>query len=117
MGPIAMAEEAPATQALMVRSWLWAVPFYMFKDQLCVLTTELANSPPLELQLPALFVLNKEIPPVSVGGAANDFLWLGAPAYFSYSPAKLMYRLHSKLASEKAARGTPWSVYLCRMSG
>ena len=74
----------------MVRSWLWSFLFYMFKDQGCVLTTELANSQPLELLLPALFVLNKEIPPVRVGGAANDFLWLGAPAYFSYSLAKLM---------------------------
>lgn len=91
----------------MVRSWLWSFLFYMFKDQGCVLTTELANSQPLELLLPALFVLNKEIPPVRVGGAANDFLWLGAPAYFSYSLAKLMCRLHSKLTSEKAARGTP----------
>lgn len=105
MGPKDVSKEAPAT--LMVRSWLWAFLFYMFKDQVCVLTTELANSQPLKLQLPALFVLNKEIPPVSVGGAANDFLWLGTPAYFSYSPAKLMYRLHSKLASEKAAQGTP----------
>lgn len=91
----------------MARSWLWSFLFYMFKDQGCVLTTELANSQPLELLLPALFVLKKEIPPVSVGGAANDFLWLGAPAYFSYGLAKLMCRLQSKLMAEKAARGTP----------
>lgn len=91
----------------MARSWLWSFLFYMFKGQGCVLTTELANSQPLELLLPALFVLKKEIPPVSVGGAANDFLWLGAPAYFSYSLAKLMCRLQSKLMAEKAARGTP----------
>ena len=107
MGPKGMPEEAPATETPMVRSQLWTVLFYMFKDQVCVLTTELANSQPLELQLRALFVLNEEIPPVSVGGAANDFLWLRAPAYFSCSPAKLMYRLHSELASEKAAQGTP----------
>lgn len=91
----------------MARSWLWSFLFYMFKDQGCVLTTELANNQPLELLLPALFVLKKEIPPVSVGGAANDFLWLGAPAYFSYGLAKLMCRLQSKLMAEKAARGTP----------
>lgn len=98
-----MPEEAPAAETPMVRSWLWGFLFYMFKDRVCVLTTELANSQPLELLLPALFVLNKEIPPVSVGGAANDFLWLGAPAYFSFSLAKLMCRLRAKLTSEKAA--------------